>query len=65
MRVRKLGFLLALLLLLTAPLSRVQAAKLVAQYGAKGRRVEEVQSMLHELKLRKLSYHFRKNKAKN
>lgn len=36
MRVRKLGFLLALLLLLTAPLSRVQAAKLVAQYGAKG-----------------------------
>ena len=51
MRVRKLGFLLALLLLLTAPLSRVQAAKLVAQYGAKGRRVEEVQSMLHELKL--------------
>lgn len=40
MRVRKLGFLLALLLLLTAPLSRVQAAKLVAQYGAKGRRVE-------------------------
>lgn len=51
MRVRKLGFLLALLLLLTAPLSCVQAAKLVAQYGAKGRRVEEVQSMLHELKL--------------
>lgn len=50
MRVRKLGFLLALLLLDSA-LSRVQAAKLVAQYGAKGRRVEEVQSMLHELKL--------------
>ena len=51
MRVRKVGFLLALLLLLTAPLSRVQAAKLVAQYSDKGRRVEVVHSMLHELKL--------------
>lgn len=47
---RKAISLILTLLLLCAPLS-VSAAKLVAKYGAKGRRVEEIQSMLYRLKL--------------
>jgi len=47
---KTLSLVLALLLLLCAPLT-VSAAKLVAHYGSRGRRVEEVQSMLQELKL--------------
>jgi 3D (Asp-Asp-Asp) domain-containing protein len=46
---KTLSLVLALLILLCTPLT-ASAAKLVAKYGSKGRRVEEVQSMLQKLK---------------